>query len=524
MEYKQYTYKGIKINVAKDDISNLRLIQSSKKYPLSTFFINGKKPNAIINCSYFTSEYVIGRNQGDLSQSTSSFTDKGWLGFALKDDLTYEAGKLDWWDVETSKCGFTPSTINVLDGQDVQLYTTEFNPSFDADMKQTRCESIFAILNDKKTCLLVTVESGLTGYQVVDYLKTFYDFDFLCCLDNGGSTEMIVDGDIKQKSLDGTERKMFNGLAFIASEPQKTEPSKEPEKQVVVKRTTNEGIETSPYWAAHPYNFDLVARPSLKDQCVWYVLGRMCERLGYPVANWDSDGFRDCSPNPAWDRYGADDAKNFLKKCNWVTSARPRVDSVIVLDGTYGHVAYIEEDLGDGKYGISQYNKLSDRKFHYEVVDLKGASKLYNMMILGYLYLPVIERDETKHQILFKVDDVRIRSNHDTNSEIVGLCAKGELFDVTEVFEDENYKWMNIGSGWVATTPDWVEEYLPIDIHAECKAEIAELKKTISYLKEQNNTLEIAYKEQEKTSELLDNKNNLLINKLNRIKDILEEE
>lgn len=222
MEYRVNVINGVKIHIVIDDISNLRLIQSKAKYPLSQFFINGEKPNAIINCSYFTNEYVIGRNQGDLLQNTSSFADKGWLGFALKDDLSYAAGPLDWWDVEKSVCGFTPSTINILNGKDVELYTTEFNPSFAADMSQTRCESIFGILSDKRTCLLVTAEKGLTGYIVVNHLKANYTFDFLCCLDNGGSTEMIVDGTIKQKSTDGTERKMFNGLAFVDS-PQKEE-------------------------------------------------------------------------------------------------------------------------------------------------------------------------------------------------------------------------------------------------------------------------------------------------------------
>lgn len=223
MEYKQYSLAGYKINICIDDIANLRLLQSDSKYPLSQFIYKGKKPKAIINCSYFTNDYVIGRNQGDMSQGTSSFADKGWLGFALQENLSYIAGKLDWWDVEKSVCGFTPSTINILDGKDVQLYTIEFNSSFDADMKDTRCQSIFGILNDKSTCLLVTAEKGLTGYQVVNYLKNKYNFDFLCCLDNGGSSEMIVNGNIKQKSLDGSERKMFNGLAFVEEQEKQDE-------------------------------------------------------------------------------------------------------------------------------------------------------------------------------------------------------------------------------------------------------------------------------------------------------------
>lgn len=216
MNYTTYTFSGIRVHVASDDISNLRLVQSrGVKYPLSQFFLNGSKPTAIANCSYFTSTYVIGRNQGDISQDTSSYNDKGWLGFAIKQDGTYSAGKLEWWDVEKSTCGFTPACICILNGQKTELCTSELAGTYAKKMALGTAVTFFGILNDKRTCLLITGERGLSGNTLVNEICKKYTFDFLCALDGGGSSEMIVNGVIKQKSTDGSERKMFNGLCFV---------------------------------------------------------------------------------------------------------------------------------------------------------------------------------------------------------------------------------------------------------------------------------------------------------------------
>lgn len=215
MNYKQISLNGYRLHIASDNISNLRLLQTrDSKYPLSQYFYDGKKPSAIINCSYFTSSYVIGRNQGDISQSTSSYSDKGWLGFALTDN-GYVSGQLDWWDVEKSACGFTPATICIKDGENVEMFSKELCSSYSNKMNLATAVTFFGILEDKQTCLLVTGEKGLSGYAVLNHLKANYKLDFLCELDGGGSSEMIVEGTIKQKSTDGSERRMFNGLAFV---------------------------------------------------------------------------------------------------------------------------------------------------------------------------------------------------------------------------------------------------------------------------------------------------------------------
>lgn len=214
MFYKQLLCNGIKVNVAQEDIKYLRLLQSSNgKAKLSQFRLDNEKPSALINCSYFTNTYVLGRNQGDVSQDTSSFNEQKYLGFAINDDLTYKVGELEYWDVAKSVCGFTPSTICMQDGEDVTKASTSF-VTYNQKMNLATCVTMFGILEDKRTCLLITCEKGLSGYSLAKFIKQNYKLDFLCVLDGGGSTEMIIDGNIIQKSTDGTERAMFNGLGF----------------------------------------------------------------------------------------------------------------------------------------------------------------------------------------------------------------------------------------------------------------------------------------------------------------------
>ena len=212
--YSKHTVKGIGVHIYEDELTHLRLLQTdSAKCKLSALRFGTDKPKAIINCSYFTSEYAIGRNHGDVCQNTSSFVDKGWLGFALTKD-GYKCGELEWWDVTESVCGFTPSCICIKDGKDVQMATNECGGGYAKKMALATCVSMMGITKEKK-CVLVTCEKGLSGNDLKDYLKGKYNLEYLCILDGGGSTEMIVEGNIVQSSTDGTERKMFNGLAFV---------------------------------------------------------------------------------------------------------------------------------------------------------------------------------------------------------------------------------------------------------------------------------------------------------------------
>ena len=284
----------------------------------------------------------------------------------------------------------------------------------------------------------------------------------------------------------------------------------------MIPRKANEGINTLPFYNGHPYT----ANGSLVGQCTWYAMGRCGELLGYPMNNWAD--MPQCSPNPCWNYTGVRDAKNWLDNTNWKISQNPVVGSVGVLDGVHGHVFVVEEEIGNGVFGISQYNKNSDKKFHYEEVNLNG-SYLYGMKIKGFLIIPMeeIKRDESKWQVQVKVDKLRIRADHSTDSQVIGVCSNGALFNVEEAYNND-YRWLKIGVGWIGTTREWVDEYFPLIEDAQEKeidvlnAELKERDKTILTLKDMNRALDNANKS-------LREENEMLQEKLDKVKEIINE-
>ena len=68
--YKKYRYNNTDINVYEGKPTDLRLLQHEKLNPLSYLRYGKDKPKAVINCSYFSSQFVLGRNQGDLKNDT----------------------------------------------------------------------------------------------------------------------------------------------------------------------------------------------------------------------------------------------------------------------------------------------------------------------------------------------------------------------------------------------------------------------------------------------------------------------
>lgn len=233
MHYNTYTVNRVKVHVASDDISNLRLLQTSnnKKYRLSQYFYGDKAPAAIINCSYFASTGVLGRNQGDVKQDTSSWNTQQYLAFA-KTDAGYTSGQLEFWDASKSVCGFTPAAVCIENGKDIQNASVGLGLTYSYKMSLATAVTFFGILSDYKTCMFITAGPGLSGYSLLDFLKSKFTFNYLCELDGGGSTEMIVNRQIVQKSTDGSERPMYNGLAFINSTQDDKGKIKELEKEL----------------------------------------------------------------------------------------------------------------------------------------------------------------------------------------------------------------------------------------------------------------------------------------------------
>ena len=217
--YKKYRYLSTTVNVTSKKGALIRLLQSTngKKYPLSQFICDEGKILCIINGSYFTGDYVLGRNQGDERNDTHD--QPGFHDLVFTNDEKYHLGQFKSWEYTESKCGLSVATVLIKDGLDTDLYS---NAICDYEKLTLRNpQSAIAVLKDGEVLLItskgrVASERGLSGFELRDFLKSKYDnIELLCQLDGGGSSEMIVNGEIVQVSSDGRERPMFNGLALI---------------------------------------------------------------------------------------------------------------------------------------------------------------------------------------------------------------------------------------------------------------------------------------------------------------------
>lgn len=193
-----------------------RLLQT-KKAKLSTIRCNEGTIESIINCSFFTSSYVVGRDQGDERNDTHPDRDNGkFCDVVIFNDGTYKAGKFNSWDYqENVVAGFSAAAFLVQDGKNCEIYSEGIDNA-KAIVNTKNHRTAFAILADG-SCLQV-VDTNATGFEVRDKLERDYDLELLAILDGGGSTEMIVGGVIANDLKDGAERPMWNGLAFIGSQ------------------------------------------------------------------------------------------------------------------------------------------------------------------------------------------------------------------------------------------------------------------------------------------------------------------
>lgn len=221
------------IYVLEQDNSSISLLQSPSRIPLSKLKSNSGPIRGIINCSYFTTTYVLGRNQGDLFNDAP---DQDFWSVVIRKDGSYGCEKYTSADERYDiVAGFSPAVVLIKNGQEVELISNAISGA-KARLTSVNPNTAFGIKKDGKAILIVNEgrsknDAGLTGRQLRMIIKKYYDLDLLVLLDGGGSTEMIYNGKIVNTLTDGHERTMFNGIAFIDGEekPMIIEPVKRDE-------------------------------------------------------------------------------------------------------------------------------------------------------------------------------------------------------------------------------------------------------------------------------------------------------
>ena len=215
--YKNFRYLNTDVHIYEQENEDVVLLQHDKPHPLSWLRFNGLKPKAVVNCSYFTNDYVLGRNQGDVRNDTHD--QNGFYDLVFTKDGKYHIGNFKSWEYRDNVIGgFSVATVLIKDGKecgDVSVAIASGSKLVDKNP-----QTAIGVLKDGSVILVVSdgrtnVNKGLNGYELRTFLKQHYDLELLCQLDGGGSSEMIVASAIMNEPSDGKERLMFNGLALV---------------------------------------------------------------------------------------------------------------------------------------------------------------------------------------------------------------------------------------------------------------------------------------------------------------------
>ena len=111
--------QGTNIYIEEQNDSSISLLQSASRMPLSSLYKSVKDTRAIINCSYFTSDYVLGRNQGNMFNEAP---DQDFWSVVIRADGSYNVGVFPSFEERDNiVAGFSPAVVLIKDGENVEL-------------------------------------------------------------------------------------------------------------------------------------------------------------------------------------------------------------------------------------------------------------------------------------------------------------------------------------------------------------------------------------------------------------------
>lgn len=161
----------------------------------------------------------------------------------------------------------------------------------------------------------------------------------------------------------------------------------------------------------------------------------------------------------------------------------PRAGDIVVYDGTYGHVQFMETDVMYSEYSNGNPDSFRNGKLS----DYKGN-------VLGYLHYPLeavqpVERNTSVNQIQTTDTELRVRTKPSLKGEVVGYVQLG-YYDVLDTKVADGYTWYKLAKDrWCANVSTI---YLPsddTDIIREIEVYFNSMKEKINVLSSENTDL-----------------------------------
>lgn len=167
------------------------------------------------------------------------------------------------------------------------------------------------------------------------------------------------------------------------------------------------------------------------------------------------------------------------------------VDKGIMISGSF-YTGIHGKSVVDGKYdtrdGIKSLKELNDfmisnyqyRFFHYTTVETESSWCGYepDYVLVSPMSITPVDKDANKNQIYVGVTGLRVRTQPNTNSQIMGTAAVG-YYNVLEIVDGGSYgegtKWYHVGDYYLAGVSGVT--YYPKDEVAPTDEMVALIKK-----------------------------------------------
>ena len=435
---------------------SIRLLQTSdyKRYALSKIRSDEGEIKAIVNFPFFNSSYIIGRYQGDVFNDTVDQANFKGNNIVIFKNNTYKIAKMNSWDnqdIDNIAGGFCPSAV-LLKGKSLEVSETIIEQGqYSATSKINRT----AICYDTEYHFIVG-ESVTVDTFLSEIKKTYPNYEFIALGDSGGSSELIIDGQIQNSLADGSERPNYCGLAFI----------KPTSKKLFCPRYSKDGMKNNKYWYDKTWNAgfnDGASGDSALPNCVTYASGRFSEENGQNLRNIMKD------------YKGFSNANRWYSDTSMDKGSTPKLGAIACFGGTLGHVAIVEAINDDGTITVSQSNYQAKKDYNssnyfqvktYKKFEVGKVASGVGLMFQGYIYPPnlryAVTRDKTKDQVEVLADRLKVRKSANGDWQ-EGIFAHLGIFDIQEVKTAGDYTWAKLDDEcWIALNDkdEWTKTYL----------------------------------------------------------------
>lgn len=195
-------------------------------------------------------------------------------------------------------------------------------------------------------------------------------------------------------------------------------------------------------------------------QCTWYVYWRFFQVFGvYPCYNDRKKKLEGYNNGKTW----LDNYKDATP--HWFAN-EPEIafkqGDIIVFDGNYGHVVFVEEVIDADHCFISQYNLSNPDEFSNDTWARGGIlhGNPYNtgkpLGLLRYEGVLPVDRNEFKDQVYVNEPTLRVRLEPNLDGEYYCNCPTG-YFDVLNSYKADGYTWYEINDGKYIADVGWNE-------------------------------------------------------------------